>query len=162
MLAYDPSTNPLNNNEWSFPLMEIIHIVGFAFSIGTVAIVDLRLLGLALPKQSPAQLLKDMAPWTLIGIAVMLMSGPIIFSSDPVMYLYNGSFQFKMAALLAAIIFNYTIHRKVAMADVSSSDAASSMATSSNATPGLSKLVAVISLTLWTSVVFAGLFIAFV
>ena len=147
MLAYDPSTNPLNNNEWAFPLMEIIHITGFAFSIGTIAILDLRLLGLALPKQSPSQLLKDTAPWTLIGIAVMLMSGPIIFSSDPFMYLANESFQFKMAALLAAIIFNYTIHRKVAMAD---------------GTSGLTKLVAVISLLLWTSVVFAGLFIAFV
>jgi uncharacterized protein DUF6644 len=147
MLAYDPSSNPLNNNEWSFPLMEIIHITGFAFSIGTIAILDLRLLGLALPKQSPSQLLKDTAPWTLIGIAVMLMSGPIIFSSDPFMYLANESFQFKMAALLAAIIFNYTIHRKVAMGDGASA---------------LTKLVAVTSLLLWTSVVFAGLFIAFV
>jgi hypothetical protein len=152
MLAYDPSSNPLNNNEWAFPLMEIIHITGFAFSIGTIAILDLRLLGLALPKQSPSRLLKDTAPWTLIGIAVMLMSGPIIFSSDPFMYLANGSFQFKMAALLAAIIFNYTIHRKVAMADVPPS----------GATSGLTKLVAVTSLLLWTSVVFAGLFIAFV
>ena len=147
MLAYDPSTNPLNNNEWAFPLMEIIHIVGFAFSIGTIAIVDLRMLGLALPKQSPSQLLKDTAPWTLIGIAIMLMSGPIIFSSDPVMYLENGSFQFKMYALAAAIIYNYTIHRKVAMSDAAS---------------GMSKAVAVVSLVLWTSVVFAGLFIAFV
>ena len=147
MLAYDPSSNPLNNNEWSFPLMEIIHIVGFAFSIGTIAIVDLRMLGLAMPKQSPAQLLKDTAPWTLVGIAVMLMSGPIIFSSDPFMYLANVSFQFKMAALAAAILYNYTIHRKVAM---------------SNAASGTSKLVAAVSLILWTSVVFAGLFIAFV
>ena len=147
MLAYDPSSNPLNNNEWSFPLMEIIHIVGFAFSIGTIAIVDLRMLGLAMPKQSPSQVLKDTAPWTLIGIVVMLMSGPIIFSSDPFMYLANGSFQFKMAALAAAIVYNYTIHRKVALADAAS---------------GTSKLVAVISLLLWTSVVFAGLFIAFI
>ena len=147
MLAYDPSTNPLNNNEWAFPLMEIIHITGFAFAFGTITIVDLRMLGLTLPKQTPAQLLQDMAPWTLIGIAVMLMSGPIIFSSDPFMYLANGAFQFKMAALAAAIIYNYTIHRKAAM---------------SNAETGAAKLVAVVSLTLWVSVVFAGLFIAFV
>ena len=44
-LRYDPTTNPLNNNEWSFPLLEIFHILGFALSIGTVAVVDLRLLG---------------------------------------------------------------------------------------------------------------------
>ena len=147
MLAYDPSTNPLNNNDWAFPLLEIIHIVGFAFSIGTIAVVDLRLLGLAMRKQSPAQLLKDTSPWTLMGLAVMLMSGPMIFSSDPYMYLYNSSFRFKMGALLVAIIYNYTIHRKVASSDPS---------------PVLAKLVGGVSLVLWISVVFGGLFIAFV
>ena len=43
-IPYDPATNPLNNNEWSFPLLEIIHIVGFAVAIGTIFMVDLRLM----------------------------------------------------------------------------------------------------------------------
>jgi hypothetical protein len=146
MLAYDPSTNPLNNNEWSFPLVEIFHITGFALSIGTIAIVDFRLLGLALRYVKPAQLLKDTAPWTLFGLVIMLITGPLIFSSDPRMYLYNESFRFKMGALLAAIVYNYTIHRKVALSDVS---------------PGVGKVVGAISLLLWVSVVAGGLFIAF-
>jgi len=146
MLAYDPSTNPLNNNEWSFPLVEIFHITGFALSIGTIAIVDFRLLGLALRYVKPAQLLKDTAPWTLFGLVIMLITGPLIFSSDPRMYLYNESFRFKMGALLAAIVYNYTIHRKVAQSDVS---------------PGVGKVVGAISLLLWVSVVAGGLFIAF-
>ena len=144
-LAYDPSTNPLNNNEWSFPLLEIIHIIGFAFSIGTIAAVDFRLLGWG--KQSAAQLLKETGPWTLFGLAVMLISGPLIFSSDPNMYLRNSSFRFKIGALLVAIIYNYTIHRKVAL---------------SGASPGVSKLVGALSLALWVSIVFGGIFIAFV
>src|SRR5271167_364716 len=106
MLAYDPSQNPLNNNDWAFPLLEIIHIVGFAFSVGTIAIVDLRLLGLGMKDQSSAQLLKDTMPWTLVGIVAMLISGPLIFSSDPNMYLLNYPFQFKMTALLIAIVYN--------------------------------------------------------
>src|SRR6266852_5410973 len=97
--VYDPATNPLNNNEWSFPLLEIIHIAGFAFSIGTIALVDLRLLGLGLLRQTPAQLLKATAPWTLAGLVVMLTTGPAIFSSDPRMYLFNLGFRFKMGAL---------------------------------------------------------------
>src|ERR1019366_7068698 len=119
MLAYDPSTNPLNNNEWAFPLLEIIHITGFALSIGNIAIVDLHLQGLGMRHQSSAQLMKDTMPWTLVGLAVMLMSGPLIFSSDPNMYLHNSSFQFKMGALLVAILYNYTIHRKVALSNPS-------------------------------------------
>ena len=145
IFAYDPTTNPLNNNEWSFPLLECIHIAGFTLSIGTIAIVDFSLLGLT--GEKPAQLLKETAPWTLFGLVVMLLSGPLIFSSDPRMYMANYSFRFKMVALLLAILYNYTLHRRVVLADAS---------------PGVSKLAGSISLALWVSVVAAGLFIAFV
>ena len=147
MLAYDLSTNPLNSTEWAFPVAECIHIVGFALSIGTVAVVDLRLLGLGMRNQTAAQLVKDTRPWTLIGLAMMLLSGPAIFSSNPVFYMRNGAFQLKMACLLAAIVFNYTIHNKVAK---------------SNASPAIGKLVGAISLALWVSVVAGGIFIAFI
>jgi len=148
MLAYDPSSNPLNNNEWSFPLLEIIHIAGFTLSVGTIALVDLRLLDWGFLRRPVKQMWKDTAPWTLFGLAIMLTTGPLIFSSDPNMYLHNQSFKFKMVALLVAIIYNYTIHRKVASSESSSG--------------GLAKLVAGVSLALWVSVVAGGLFIAFV
>lgn len=144
--AYDPASNPLNNNEWSFPLLECIHIAGFALSIGTIALVDLRMLGLAMRSQPSAALAKTLAPWTLVGLAIMLISGPMIFSSDPNMYLRNISFRFKMVALLLAIIYNYTVHR---------------WAVSREPAPAAGKIVAVFSLGLWVSVVAGGLFIAF-
>ena len=147
MLAYDPSTNPLNNNEWSFPLLEIIHIAGFALSIGTIVLVDLSILGAGIRKATPLELNKDLAPWTLVGLAIMLITGPLIFSSDPNMYLRNSSFIFKMWALAIAIIYNYTVHR---------------WAVRSNPSPGVGKLTAIVSLGLWVSVVAGGLFIAFV
>ena len=146
LLAYDPASNPLNNNEWSFPLLECIHIAGFALSIGTIALVDLRMLGLAMRRQPSAVLAKTLAPWTLVGLAVMLISGPLIFSSDPNMYMRNISFRFKMVALLLAILYNYTLHRWAALHEPA---------------PAVGKLVAVFSLALWVSVVAGGLFIAF-
>jgi hypothetical protein len=147
MLAYDPTTNPLNNNQWSFPLLEIIHIAGFTLSVGTIALVDLRLLGLGLLRGSSRQIAESMAPWTLVGLVIMLFSGPMIFSSDPNMYMRNSSFIFKMVALLVAIVYNYTIHWKVARSEPSA---------------GIGKLVGALSLALWVSVVAGGLFIAFV
>jgi hypothetical protein len=144
-LAYDPTTNPLNNNDWAFPLLECIHIAGFTLSVGTIAIVDFSMLGFSGGK--PAVLLRETAPWTLFGLVVMLLSGPLIFSSDPYMYLHNYSFLFKMVALLVAILYNYTVHRKMVMADAS---------------PVVNKLVGAVSLALWVSVVAGGLFIAFV
>ena len=86
--------------------------------------------------------------WTLVGLAIMLTTGPLIFFSDPIMYLHNSSFMFKMYALAIAIIYNYTIHRKVAL--------------SPDTSPGVGKAVGAISLALWISVVAGGLFIAFV
>ena len=145
-LVYDPSTNPLNNNEWSFPLLEVLHIGGFALSVGTIAIVDLGLLGWG-TRVAPAQLWKETSLFTLIGLVTMLITGPLIMSSDPNMYLRNSSFKFKMVALLIAIIYNYTIHRTVVL---------------SGASPGVKKAVGVLSLALWVSVVTGGLFIAFV
>lgn len=147
MLVYDPATNPLNNNEWSFPLTECFHIAAMALAIGTIAIVDLRLLGLGMKNQSSAQLVRDTEIWTLAGLAIVIASGLLIFSSDPVHYLNNGPFQFKMAVLLAGILYNYTLHRKVAC---------------SGGSPAIAFLVGGFSLVLWLSLVFAGIFIAFV
>jgi hypothetical protein len=146
-IPYDPATNPLNNNEWSFPLLEIIHIVGFAVAVGTIFMVDLRLIGIGMRRRLASELQKDLAPWTLGGLAAVLMSGPFIFSSDPQMYVNNKSFQFKMAALLVALLFQYTIHRKVAFSDPS---------------PTVGAMTGVVSVALWVSVIAGGLFIAFV
>jgi hypothetical protein len=139
--------NPLNESELSFPILECIHIVCFALSVGTIAIVDFRLLGLGMRHQTPAELLEDTWVWSLVGIVMMIFSGLLLFSSDPDMYAPNPAFNFKMAALTLAILFNYTIRRKTASATV---------------TPPYAKLVGLTSLTLWSAVVFGGIFIAFV
>jgi hypothetical protein len=138
----------LNNTEWAFPLAECFHIPAFALSIGTITLVDLRLLGVALRGESPAKLLKDTQPYTLIGLVIVVLSGFILYLSQTEIYLANASFYFKIIVLLIAIVYNYTIHRKVA--------------SSPNVSPVVAKLVAAISLALWVAVVFGGIFIAFV
>jgi hypothetical protein len=137
----------LNSSEWVFPIAECFHIAAFAWSIGMIALVDFRLLGVGLKRETVSQVAKATAPWTLLGLAVVLLSGPLLFLSDARMYLHNPSFRFKMYALALAIIFNYTIHRKVALSE--SSSVAARVVTG------------VVSLVLWISVVFGGLFIAF-
>jgi len=139
--------NPLNSSALVFPTLECIHILGFALSIGTIAIVDFRLLGVGMRHQTPAQLYRDTWLWTLVGLVIMIFSGLLLFSSDPDMYYLNWSFLIKMACLVLGITFNYTIHRK---------------AVSSDKPPAHAKLVAWVSLALWTAVIFGGIFIAFI
>jgi hypothetical protein len=139
--------NPLNSSELAFPVLECIHIVGFALSVGTIAIVDLRLLNIGMRHQTPAELHNDTWLWSLAGIVIMIFSGLMLFSSDPDMYYLNWSFLMKMACLVLAIVFNYTIRRKTV---------------SSLKPPPYAKIVASVSLTLWAAVIFGGIFIAFV
>ena len=143
--------NPLNSSPYSFPVLECFHIVGFAISVGPVAIVDFRLLGWGMLKESPAELAKDTFFWTLGGLILMIFSGLLLFSSDPDNYYLNYAFDLKMFFLLLAIIFNYTIHRKTVLSET----------TTGTVGGGKSKLVACVSLGLWALVIFGGIFIGF-
>jgi hypothetical protein len=148
MLLQNAIADALNNTEWAFPLAECFHIGGFAVCVGTIALVDFRMLGLGLRKESAAQLVRYTEPWTLFALAFILFSGAALFVSQTFVYIPNWVFQAKMITLVIAIIYNFTVHRKVASSPTSS--------------PGLSKLVAAVSLILWAGIVFGGIFIAFV
>jgi hypothetical protein len=138
--------NPLNSSALTFPVLECIHIVGFAISIGTIAIVDFSLLGIGMRRQTPAQLDRDTWLWTLAGLVLMFFSGLLLFSSDPDMYYLNWAFLIKMLFFVSAIAFHYTVHRKTIASDTP---------------PPNGKLVASVSLILWAGVVFGGIFIGF-
>src|SRR5271168_1210993 len=92
LLLQSAPSNPLNDATWLFPALECWHILGFALSVGTIAIVDFRLLGIGMLRQTSQELAQDLAPWTLFGIASMLLSGPLMFATDPDMYYLNHSF----------------------------------------------------------------------
>jgi hypothetical protein len=139
--------NPLSTSPAAFPILECVHIAGFALSIGMTALVDFRLLGFGLEKQTPACIARAFDGWMLGGLIVAVFSGLLLFSTDPDMYDLNWSFLIKMACLLLAIAFNYTIHRR---------------AIASRFSPAEARLVGCVSLVLWISVIFGGIFIAVV
>ena len=137
----------MNGPEWAFPVVESFHFIGLALSIGTIAITDLRLLGIGMGRQTASELAADLDPWTRSGLAVMLVTGLLMFSADAVNYHTNPAFQFKMTCLLFALLFHFTIHRQVAK---------------SSGSPIAAKLAGGMSLALWTAVVGGGRMIAFV
>ena len=144
-------TNPILvamiHHQWIFPAAECVHIASFALAIGPIAVTDFGLLGIGLqPKKAP-QLVRSMDLWTLSGLILIFFSGMLLFGSDPDHYYLNPAFQVKITFLVLAIIYNYTIHRRVAM--------------SAEGRPAVLKFVAGVSLVLWATVTFGGLFIAF-
>jgi hypothetical protein len=133
----------LNSSLLIFPVLECIHILAFAFSVGTVALVDFRLIGVGITDHTPAELWRDTSHWALVGLVVVIFSGFLLYSSDPDMYYTNDAFLLKMVFLLAAIVFNYTaVRRTVKLREASKQ-----------------KVVGTIALALWACVAFGGIFI---
>ncbi len=139
--------NPLSTSPNALAALECFHIAGFALAIGMTALADFRLLGFGVLQQSPAQIARAFEWWTVGGLIIAIVSGLLIFSTDPDMYYRNWSFLLKMAALAIAISFNYTIHRKALSKKLSRISA---------------RLIACVSLLLWTGVIFGGIYIAVV
>ncbi|HLI85561.1 MAG TPA: DUF6644 family protein [Bryobacteraceae bacterium] len=147
MLLQNAVVDALNNTEWAFPLAECVHIGGFAIGVGSIALVDFRLLNLALRKESPARILRYTELWTVIALVFVVFSGFALFLSQVGIYLINPIFPIKMYVLAAALVYNFTLHRKVASMQ--------------DPPPTLSKAVAIVSLLLWIAVVFGGIFTGF-
>jgi len=120
---------PLENS-WLFPVIESIHVIGLAAFVGTVVLGDLRTLGLV--RAAPPSLTR----WTHSGLAIMLVTGAIMFFADTARYLHNPAFQVKIALLVAALIVHFALRRSG------------------------TRLAALLSLTLWTTVVLAARAIA--
>lgn len=87
---------------WLFPAIETIHVLALAVSIGTIALVDLRLVGVALKKQPISEVSKQLLPWALGGFALMFITGILLFASLPMKCYASVFFRIKMVLLLLA------------------------------------------------------------
>ena len=144
-VQYSPLLTAMRSSPWLFPIIASIHLMGLALIGGAVLVVDLRLLGLGLRRQPVAQVARDAERWLLVSLVVLLPTGILQFMCfAATKYYYLTAFWVKMAALSLALVFTFAVRRKVAMAD------------ETRMSPLWSKLVAVVSLSLWSSVAIAG------
>jgi len=129
-----------------FPMIQSVHIIGLTILVGTICLVDLRLLGVGMRRQDVGNLVSSLAPWTSGGLLTVLVTGPLLFGSDLPRYLNNPAFVLKMLLLATALAGHFTFHR-IALCGT-------------KVTPARQKVAAVFSLILWSSVVLAGRAIA--
>ena len=144
-----PLGEAIRRSLWLFPVIETFHLLALATIGGAILLVDLRLFGLGLRRQPIAQVARDAEPWLIGSLMVMLPTGFLLFLSESIKCYYSDAFWVKMTSLLLAIAFTFTVRRKVALAG------------EDRIRPALTKLVALISLTLWSSVGAAGRWIGF-
>src|SRR5215475_7864716 len=128
----------VRDSTWVFPAIEAVHIVALALLFGAILLLNLRLLGLTMTSKPVARLARDLAPWVLCSLIIILASGVLLFASEALKAYASVPFQVKMLFLFAAISFHYTIHRRVTNAD----DA-------HQLRPAWNKVVAIVSIVLW-------------
>ncbi len=101
----------ISNSVWLFPAVETVHILAMAIMFGGLLVLNLRLLGLGLNKQSLPLLTKTLWPFVNWGVAIMLISGYAMFSSEALKCYANDGFKFKMASLGLVLLFQYTVYQ---------------------------------------------------
>jgi uncharacterized membrane protein YhdT len=139
----------LSSSSWAFAVIESVHLLGLSVIGGAVLILDLRFLGLGLRRQSIVEVAREAQPWLVGSVIVMLVTGIALFISEPTKCYYSVPFWWKMSSLSLALIFTFTVRRKVAFAE------------EARVRPIWQKLVALISLTLWFGVGAGGRWIGF-
>lgn len=140
----------IKTNAWLFPFVEIFHLLALGLLGGTILTLNLRLLGLRYRRDSISELARDVQPWMIGSLVVMLVSGFFLFSSEAVRMHGNSAFRLKMATLLVAIIFTFTSYRKAILSD------------ETEVSPLKGKIVALTSFALWALVGLAGRAIGYV
>jgi hypothetical protein len=148
-LEAGPIGDAIRSSTWLFPFIEAFHLVGLAVIGGAVLLVDFRLLGLGLKRQPVSELARDAQPWLIGGLVFMIGSGVPLFLAESIKCYYSFAFWTKMTALALAILFTFTVRRRVALAEQPRVDAFRM------------RVVGAISILLWSTVGWGGRWIGF-
>ena len=143
----------IQNVTWIVPLVQVIHISFVAVIMGGAVLLDFRLLDLAGRGQPLSVLANRLLPWLWWAIPVLLLTGSILIVGEPARSLENPVFQLKMCLLIVAIFVTLGMHRGLI------NDSAFWDIKPSRRLAG--KILALTSMALWVSIVFAGRWIAY-
>jgi hypothetical protein len=147
-LSETPLSIALTDSELAFPALESLHVIALTLVVGTIGVVDLRLLGIASRQRDAAGLIGAILPLTWVAFVVALVTGLLLFSANPISYAANFYFLAKLGLLAVAglnmALFHVLAHRHLA-------------------TPGAlaPKVSGGVSLVLWVTIVTFGRWIGF-
>jgi hypothetical protein len=137
---------------WLYPCVEIFHIFGIVTLVGSIAMLDLRLLGLSrsLPVR---QLARHLLPWSWGALLVIVPTGSLMFMAHATEFIDNSAFVLKLTLIFAAALNAAAFHlgpfRSVAQWD------------SGMATPAAARIHAALSLVIWMGVITCGRLLAY-
>ena len=151
-LANTSFSTGIRESTWSYPVIESIHVLSLCLFVGLLLLWDLRLLGITLRRVAVSEVWAKLIPWITLGAGLMVISGLLLFASDPVRFYGNVFFRIKavglVLALLNALAFHFGIERRIVDWDTSA------------VTPRAARLAGALSIALWAAIVVTGRFVA--
>jgi hypothetical protein len=151
-LAETSFSTGIRESTWSYPIIESVHVLGLTLFLGFLLVWDCRLVGIVLRNVAVSTLWKRLIPWITAGALIMVVSGTLLFVSDPVRFYGNLFFRLKVAGLVLAAVnaaaFHFGIERRIVEWDTS-------------VTPLAAKLAGGASMFLWAVVVVTGRLVAY-
>ena len=131
-----------------FPIVEVVHLFGLTVLLGTLTIIDLRILGIGMRRQSIPTVVSNLGPLTVWAGIVTIVTGILLFLSEALKCYDNNAFPWKMWLVLAGLLLYLLFQRRMTKgAQIGSAQM---------------KIVAVLSLVFWYGVALAGRAIAFI
>jgi uncharacterized protein YacL len=143
----------LHESQYAYPVIESIHVWTMAVFFGSVAMFDLRLLGVTMRKVPASEVVHRLLPLTIAAFVIMVISGTLLFFAIPLRSYQSIFFRGKMLLMLLAglnvWIFHSRVYPKVAAWE------------GDGAQPRAAKVAGAVSLALWIGIIFSGRMIAY-
>jgi hypothetical protein len=152
-LADQPGSIALHESLYAYTWIETAHVLGITLFVGTIAMVDLRLLGLAFARAPVSAMNARILPWTVAGFVLMIVTGALLFYAIPVRSFHSLWFRAKVLLMGVAAINIFVFHAQVER-DRDRWDRAPTP-------PASARVSAAISLAAWAGVIVTGRMIAY-
>src|SRR5271165_6480209 len=151
-LAAQPGSIALHESLYAYTWIETAHVIGITLFVGTIAMVDLRLLGVAFRRTPVSVMNSRILPWTIVGFVLMIVTGALLFYAIPVRSFHSLWFRAKLVLMLVAAINIFVFHSRVER-DRPLWDR--------RAPPIGARISALVSLAAWAGVIVTGRMIAY-
>jgi len=139
-----PLGSTISQSTWMFPTIETLHVIALSIVLGSIVVVDLRLVGLASRDRSVTALTKQFLPWTWGAWLCALVTGSLLFTSRAADYMnisaFPAKFVFMAIAGLNMVYFHFATQKTIGQWD------------SGEPTPA-AKMAGAVSLAMWAMVV---------
>ena len=135
---------------WGYPIFETIHTIGMAMMIGSLGLINLRVLGYK--PELPLLGMRELLPLAWLGFTLNAISGTLLFTSDAVYFFESYTFRIKMVLIVLGGLNAALLGQRVFREAAGVTTAAPAAGT---------KWIAVTSLVFWIGAVCAGRLIAY-